>query len=72
MKKEYDNTCATISEKDAKYEQMGRFITVLKAQTELITEFDDVLWSSLAEKIVVESKDDVTVVFKDGTEIKAE
>lgn len=72
LKEEYDAVCATISEKDAKYEQMGRFITVLKRQTELITEFDEALWSSLVEKIVVKSKDDVTVVFKDGTEIKAE
>ena len=72
LKKEYDSACTAISEKDAKYEQMGRFITVLKAQTELITEFDEALWSSLVEKIVVKSKDDVMVVFKDGTEIKAE
>ena len=51
---------------------MGRFIIVLKDQTGIITEFDDALWSSLVEKIVVKSKDDVTVVFKDSTEIKAE
>ena len=43
---------------------MGRFITVLKDQEGVITEFDDALWSSLVEKI--------TVVFKDGTEMKAE
>lgn len=51
---------------------MGRFIIVLKDQTGIITEFDDALWSSLVEKIVVKSKENVTVVFKDGTEIKAE
>lgn len=72
LKKEYDTVCAAISEKDAKYEQMGRFITVLKDQSEFISEFDEALWSSMVEKIVVESKDDVMVVFKDGTEIKAE
>ena len=32
----------------------------------------DALWSSLVEKIVGKSKEDVTVVFKDGTEMKAE
>ena len=48
------------------------FITVLKDQEGVITEFDDALWSSLVEKIVVKSKEDVTVVFKDGTEMKAE
>ena len=71
LKKEYDNACAVIFEKDAKYEQMGRFITVLNDQSEFISEFDEALWGSLVEKIVVKSKDDVMVVFKDGTEIKA-
>ena len=47
------------------------FITVLKDQEGVITEFDDALWSSLVEKIVGKSKEDVTVVFKDGTEMKA-
>ena len=51
---------------------MGRFITVLKDQEGVITEFDDALWSSLVAKIVGKSKEDVTVVFKDGTEMKAE
>ena len=51
---------------------MGRFITVLKDQEGVITEFDDALWSSIVEKMVVKSKADVTVVFKDGTEMKAE
>ena len=72
LKEEYDEVCTTISDKDAKYEQMGRFIKVLKGQDELITEFDESLWSSLAEKILVKAKDDVMVVFKDFTEIKAE
>ena len=44
----------------------------LKDQEGVITEFDDALWSSLVEKIVGKSKEDVTVVFKDGTEMKAE
>ncbi len=72
LKEEYDSICSTISDKDAKYEQIGRFIKVLKGQQELITEFDESLWSSLTEKIVVKSKEEVTVVFKDGTEITVE
>lgn len=69
LKSEYDEICSTISNKEAKHEQMGRFITVLKEQADIITEFDEGLWSSLAEKIVVRSKEDITVVFKDGTEV---
>lgn len=72
LKEEYDAVCTTISDKDAKYEQIGRFIKVLKGQEELITEFDESLWSSLADKIVVKGKEEVTVVFKDGTEITVE
>lgn len=72
LKVQYDKVCSKISNNKARYEQIGRFITVLKNQKELITEFDTALWSSLVEKLVVKSKEDVTVVFKDGTEIKAE
>ena len=72
LKAQYDEVSTAISDNEARYEQMGRFITVLKGQEGVITEFDDALWSSLVEKIVVKSKEDVTVVFKDGTEMKAE
>lgn len=72
LKAQYDEVSTAISDNEARYEQMGRFITVLKDQEGVITEFDDALWSSLVEKIVVKSKEDVTVVFKDGTEMKAE
>ena len=72
LKAQYDEVSTAISNNKARYEQMGRFITVLKDQTGIITEFDDALWSSLVEKLVMKSKENVTVVFKDGTEIKAE
>ena len=48
LKAQYDEVSTAISDNEARYEQMGRFITVLKGQ------------------------EDVTVVFKDGTEMKAE
>lgn len=70
QKEEYDAICAAISENDSKYEQLGRFITILKGQKDLIDEFDEALWSGLTEKIVVKSKEEVTIIFKDGTEIK--
>ena len=72
LKAQYDEVSTAISDNEARYEQMGRFITVLKDQEGVITEFDDALWSSLVEKIVGKSKEDVTVIFKDGTEMKAE
>lgn len=72
LKAQYDEVSTAISDNEARYEQMGRFITVLKDQEGVITEFDDALWSTLVEKIVVKSKEDVMMVFKDGTEMKAE
>ena len=52
-----DEVGTGISDNEARYEQMGRCITVLKDQTGIITEFDNALWSSLVEKIVVNSKE---------------
>ena len=72
LKAEYDEVSTLISDNDARNEQMGRFITVLREQNGVLIEFDEGLWSSLVEKLLVKSKTDVTVVFKDGTEIKAE
>lgn len=72
LKAGYDEICSRIADNEARREQMGRFITVLKEQDGVLTEFDEELWGSLVEKLVVKTKEDVTVVFKDGTEIKAE
>jgi hypothetical protein len=49
-KAQYDEVSTAISDNEARYEQMGRFITVLKDQEGVITEFDDALWSSLVEE----------------------
>lgn len=56
LKAQYDEVSTAISDNEARYKQMGRFITVLKDQEGVITEFDDALWSSLVEKIVGKSK----------------
>ncbi|MCD7865611.1 MAG: recombinase family protein [Clostridiales bacterium] len=71
LKNRHEEVCSEISSREARYEQMGRFIEVLEEQENIITEFDDSLWGSLVDHIVVRTKKDVTVVFKDGTEIKA-
>lgn len=70
LKAEYDVLDEKISASKARYEQMGRVIAILKEQPATVAEFDSNLWSALADRLVVKSKDDVTVIFKDGTEIK--
>lgn len=43
QKEKYEKVCSSIENKDARYEQLGRFIKVLKRQDNLITEFDETL-----------------------------
>jgi site-specific DNA recombinase len=71
MKVEYEQLCERIKKRQARYEQLGHFVEELKRRENLLTEFDQSLWCVLVDKMVVKSKEDVTVIFKDGTKIKA-
>ena len=71
MKEEYRQLCDRIEKRQTRYEQLGQFVQELKGRENLLTEFDQPLWCLLVDKIVVKNKEDITVVFKDGTEIKA-
>lgn len=70
QKKEYDRLCREIKEREDKYELLGLFIEELKKQDKLLTDFDKSLWCMLVEKVIIRRREDATVVFKDGTEIK--
>ncbi len=72
LKSEYDSICLAITEKEAKYEQIWQFIKVLREQHGVLAEFDETLWSALVEKVVVKNSGEISVIFKDGTEIKVE
>ena len=65
------NYCKKIEKGKARNEQLGRFIQELKGRESLLTEFDQSLWCALVDKMVVKDKENVFVVFQDGTEIKA-
>ena len=71
MKIEYEQLCKKIEKGQARNEQLGRFIQELKGRESLLTEFDHSLWCALVDKMVVKDKENVFVVFQDGTEIKA-
>lgn len=47
---------------------MNEFIKTLKGRDDVITEFDNGLWSSLVDFVTV-GKETRTITFKDGTEI---
>ena len=58
--------------------RLGRFektcfeilITAVKKRTGALTEFDEALWGTLVDYIVVHGRGDMRVVFRDGSEIR--
>lgn len=67
-KSEHKKLELDISSKLAKSETLDLFINTIKKQEKPLTEFDDVMWGSLLESVIV-NKDDVLFKFRDGTEI---
>ena len=65
-----DEVGNAITEKQAKKEQIERFLVELERQDGVVTEFDENLWYSLVDFVKVFNKEDVRFTFKDGTEIK--
>ena len=70
-KARYDEVVSAISAKEAQSERLSDFIKVLKAQDGTISEFDGSLWGSIVEFVTVGRDKEITVTFRDGTEIQA-
>lgn len=68
-KARYDEVTAAISAKEAQDERLKNFIQTLKEQDGAIREFDSALWGSMALYITVGKKKEITVTFRNGTEI---
>ncbi len=62
---------AAIFAKEAQSERLANFIKVLKAQDGTISKFDGSLWGSMVEFVTVSRSKEITVTFRDGTEIPA-
>ncbi len=71
LKVRYDEVTATISAKEAQGEQLKNFIQTLRTQDGTIREFDSALWGSMVEYVTVGRKKEITVTFRNGTEIQA-
>ena len=65
-----DEVRNAITEKQAKKEQIERFLAELERQDGVATEFDEEQWYSLVDFVTVFNKEDIRFTFKDGTEIK--
>lgn len=66
----YDKVEADIADKQTRKEQLSGFIRLLKGQENPITEFDSYLWGCLVDYVTVGREKEMTVTFRDGTEIK--
>ena len=70
MQADYDKISEQIESKKAQRELFRGFIRALEKQGVLVEEFDQGLWSSLVQEVVVNAKDDILFIFKNGFEIK--
>ena len=70
IKSEYDKISEQIEGKNAQRELFKGFIGALEKQGTLVEEFDEGLWSSLVQEVVVKSNDDILFIFKNGFNIK--
>ena len=57
-------------ENKVRKDSIDTFIDRLKSQDTILTDFDEALWTSTIDEVVIEK--DITFHFKDGTEIKQE
>ena len=70
IKADYDKISEQIESKKAQRELFKDFIWALEKQGALVEEFDEGLWSSLVQEVVVKSKDDILFIFKNGFKMK--
>ena len=52
-------------------QDQGEYLRTLEAQTEPVAEFDERLWGAMVDYVTVGVDKRLTVVFRDGTGIKA-
>ncbi len=70
IKANYDKISEQIESKKTQRELFKGFIQALEKQGTLIEKFDEGLWSSLMQEVVVKAKSDIRFIFKNGFEIK--
>lgn len=57
-------------ERRTKQESILAFIKELEQRDGVVTEFDEELWNGSVEKVIVNTEEKITFVFKDGMEIE--
>lgn len=69
IKDKYYSTLGEVREKKARLVILQEFIHTLESTKQVLTEFDEGLWSNLIERITVINKENIVVTFKNGQEI---
>lgn len=67
-----EETLEAIKNCDYKHSKIAGLIKTVEQTQEIITEFDEVLWFELVDKMIIYSKTRAVIFFKDGTEIEVE
>lgn len=57
-----------IQTRNAKRQEMGKFIRALNKRDNLLTDFDDELWLAAVHQLKVHSETEFTFILKDGSE----
>lgn len=70
IKAKYDKLTEQIEGKKAQRELFKGFVQALEKQGTLIEEFNEGIWSSLVQEVIINAKDDIRFIFKNGFEIK--
>ena len=69
-KAKYDDIAEQIESKKAKRELFKGFIRTLEKQDGVLEEFDAGIWSSLVQEVVINAKDDIRFIFRNGFEVR--
>lgn len=62
----------TIERRNANRLELERFVRILKKRDSLLTDFDEVLWHSVVDRLIMRLAELVNFIFKDGSEIEWE
>ncbi len=68
-KARYEEVNKQIELRKAREKVLSAFAAAVKNHTGVIAEFDEALWGTLVDHIVVHGRGDVRVVFRDGSEV---
>lgn len=70
IKKDIEGINQKRLERSAKKENIETFTKELEAREKLITEFDEELWLGAVDKVIVNTEEKITFVFKDAMELE--